>query len=179
MYLQKILDRFKNFIIFIAESMNTHPYKIMTIQKTEEDDYIAIVQIKNKSCIVEMKPEEILADDRLTDSFSQRDIRTLTYLGYLGINSPKYKILAKRLSENDKNMVFAIKEKGKKKLLMTTAEEISANTALLGGLDQKDAHTVGYTSGSQSTLTEKEMMERLIKEQKHLANDESRAGEEN
>jgi len=108
---------------------------------------VAIVQKTNSAQVIKLKPEEILADDELTNSFSQHDIRTLTYLGYLGINSPKYKILAKRLSEKDSNLVFAIKERGKKGVIVKSAEEVSSDKDMLEKLDQKDAHEIGYTAG--------------------------------
>ena len=76
-------------------------YRIAEVTESEEKDYIVIIQIINKSVTFRMKPEEILAKDSLVDQFSPRDIRTLTYLGYLGVNSPKFEILAKRLSENN------------------------------------------------------------------------------
>lgn len=53
------------------------------------------------------------------------------YLGYLGINSPKYKILAQRISE-DNNIIFAIKKKGDKNIYTKTANEILAAALHLG-----------------------------------------------
>ena len=140
-------------------------YRVVEIKEDETGVYHATIQLINTRTIMTMKPEAILADDKLTDAFSPRDIRTLTYLGYLGINSPKYKILAKRLLENDKKLVFAIKQRGEEELLLKTAEEISTDEELLKNLDQKDAHTIGYTSGSQTVSDEKAQMAKLIAQQ--------------
>lgn len=142
-----------------------HTYRVLSIEKDAQNDYVAVVQMINSRSLFKMKPEEILADDNMTDSFSQRDIRTLTYLGYLDMNSPKYKILAKRLSETDNKLVFAIQEKGKKKPIIKTAEELSHDEVILSSLHQKDAHLVGYTVGSETSTSEQALIKRLVKEE--------------
>lgn len=141
-------------------------YRVLSIEQNEDEDYFAIIQVINKSYTFKMKPEEILADDRMTNSFAPMDIRTLTYLGYLGINSPKYQILAERLSEQDNGLIFAIKEKGKKKALIKTAEEIATDEAILSKLSQKDAHRIGYTAAAQLAQKEKLLKEQLLNQRK-------------
>lgn len=150
---------------FLREIKSAPLYKIASIEKTDED-YIATIQMKNTSNTMRMKPEEILSDDKLTDSFSPRDIRTLTYLGYLGINSPQYQILAQRLSEHDSKLLFILKEKGNKKVFVKTADELSADKELLNKLSQADAHSIGYTSGAEIIQSEKEKMKQLIANKK-------------
>ena len=100
----------------------------------------------------------------MTDLFSPRDVRTLTYLGYLDINSPKYRILAKRLSENDNRMVFAIQKKGEKIPKIKTASEISQDKEILKHIDQHDAHMIGYTAASETMLDEQLAKEKLRNE---------------
>lgn len=118
----------------VKQNRHKHAYKVLSIEQDEESNFIAVVQITSKGQPFRMQPEAILVNDDLTDSFSQRDIRALTYLGYLGINSPKYKILAKRLSENDTKLLFAIQERGNKQTLIKTAREISSDEKLIAGL---------------------------------------------
>lgn len=96
-------------------------YRIASIDETDDNDYLVTVHTILKNAHFFMKPEEILADDKMTDLFSPRDVRTLTYLGYLGINSPKYKILAQRLSAEDNRIIFALHKKGEKKPRIKTA----------------------------------------------------------
>jgi len=139
-------------------------YRIVEVTKMDDKEYIITIQIINKSATFRMKPEEILSKDSLVDQFSPRDIRTLTYLGYLGINSPKFKILAQRLSENNDNTLFAIKEKGQKNVILKTASELASQTEMISNLDAKDAHTVGYTLASDSIMLEKKQKEILLKE---------------
>ena len=98
-----------------SKKANLYKFRVTSIEQDDKGDYRINAQVINKNMFVKMKPEEILADDELTNAFSPIDVRTLTYLGYLGLNSPQYKILAQRLSEKDNRLVFAIKEKGKKK----------------------------------------------------------------
>lgn len=155
---------FAGFKKILAESRDINRVKcrVVAIEQDKDENHIATIQIVNKSQVLKMKPEEILADDDLTNCFSPMDVRALTYLGYLGINSPKFKILAQRLSEKDNRFVFAIKQKGSDKPIVKTADEISADAELLAALDQKDAHMVGYTAASERELIEKEQMKKLL-----------------
>lgn len=137
-------------------------YRVAELEQDKEGDYVAIIQLISKNQIFKAKPEDILADDELTDLFSPRDVRTLTYLGYLGINSPKYKILAQRLSEKDNSLVFAVKEKGKKEPVLKKASEIANDEAFLSSLDQKDAHTVGYTAAHEHASKEEQQKQALL-----------------
>ncbi len=148
----------------IKESASRARYRLVDIEKDEFDNYTATIQVINKSQTFKMKPEEILESDEMTLCFSPIDIRTLTYLGYLGINAPKYKILAKRLSEDDSRMQFAIHKKGTNKVEVKTAAEISGDKEILQSLDQKDAHAVGFTTAEEKSAVEKQQQESLIKQ---------------
>jgi hypothetical protein len=159
---QKFKKKTQSLVVLIKENSPQHPYRIVSIEKDDNDDYFAEVQLIGRRQTIQMKPEEILADDSLTDSFSQRDIRTLTYLGYLGLNSPKYKILAKHLSENDSKLIFALKERGKNKPIIKTANEISCDENILAGLRQKDAHMIGYASATELAIQEKKQKQQLL-----------------
>jgi len=138
-------------------------YRVVSIEKDKHADYEVVVQLIGKSTVFKMKPEEILADDKMTDQFSPRDVRTLTYLGYLDINSPKYRILAKKLSEKDNRMLFALHKKGEKSLHIKTATEISQDKEILKQIDQQDAHMIGYTVANDIMLRERAEKEKLLK----------------
>ncbi len=139
----------------------TPSYRIAEIFQDEEGDYFVQVQIISKSLAFKAKPEELLAKDNIVDQFSPRDIRTLTYLGYLGINSPKFKILAQRLSESNDKLIFAIKKKGHDKLIAKTADEIVKEKEILENLRPEDAHLVGYTFATENVLEEKKQKDLL------------------
>jgi hypothetical protein len=142
----------------------TPVYRIAGVLKDKHENYLVQVQLINRNLLFKMKPEEILAEDNLVDQFSPRDIRTLTYLGYLGINSPNYKILAKKLSENDDELSFFLMNKSDKKVIIKTASEILNEKDIIKNLDPEDAHIVGYTVASESVLEEKLQKEKLIKQ---------------
>lgn len=139
-------------------------YRIVQIEKNLDGEYYIMVQVINKNLTFKAAPEELLADDKMVNSFSPTDIRNLTYLGYLGINSPKYKILAKRLSEDSEQMVFAVQKRGEKDYQLVTANEISKDENILHGLSQEDAHMVGMTTGNEQSIIEKQHKENLIKQ---------------
>ena len=72
-------------------------YRIADINTSIANEPSVTIQMIGKNITFKIAPETLLADNKLVNCFSPTDIRTLTYLGYLGINSPKYKILAKLL----------------------------------------------------------------------------------
>lgn len=131
-------------------------YRVVEILENEEAEYTIHIQLIGKGLTFYAKPEEILADDKLVDQFSPRDIRTLTYLGYLGINSPKYKILAKRLVDDEK-IVFAIKKKGEKEVLIKTAAEILSAQEIISKMHPNDAKAVGYIEAKEDAEKEKKL----------------------
>lgn len=157
-----------NFSGIIKEVTSRPLYKVLAIEN-HNDEFVAIVQVNSTRSVIHMKPEEILSDDGMTDSFSQRDIRTLTYLGYLGVSSPKYKIIGIRSLNN--RLLFVVKEKGKKHVMVKEAHEISADSQFIEKLNQSDAHKIGYTSGMQSVQDEKlDILELMNNSKKCLHN---------
>lgn len=153
------------FIFNVIKSLNERQkiaYRVVSIQQDEAENYFAVIQTIGKATTFIAKPEELLMDDEIVNLFSQQDVRNLTYLGYLGINSPKYKILAQKLSEKNDQTVFAILKKGETKHHVITAAEISTNTEILNGLNQKDAHKIGFIAGSEQIILENREKARLI-----------------
>lgn len=128
------------------------PYKIKNIERNSQEHYIVVVQIVNKGISFKTKPELLLADDNMVRQFSPYDVRTLTYLGYSNNQSPKYKVIATRQSRKLKKMLFALQQKDKKEPTFKTAHQISKNEKILSHLSQKDAHMIGYVTGSEQAL---------------------------
>ncbi len=153
--IKKFINKIKIYVNFVSKKPSYKPrFKLAEINLNEKDEYIATIQIINKNILFNIKPETVLAKDNFVDLFSPRDIRTLTYLGYLGINSPKYKILAKRLSEDNDRIIFALKKRGDSNLHIKTTDEILNEKEILENLNSKDAHLVGYAIASESFATE-------------------------
>jgi hypothetical protein len=139
--------------------------RIVNLGQNETGTYYAEIQMVGKNSYLKMELEKILSDDALINCFSQTDIRTLSYFGYLGINGPKYKILAKQLLANNDQMLFVVHKKGDKDCKIITANEISNNEEILCGLSQKDAHMIGITIAIEQSILEKKQIE-IIKQNK-------------
>ena len=174
MNLKVLRERIKRiFTVFKTENTSDvfiPAYRIVEIIQEEDEEYSVKIQMINKSMIFTAKPEEILAKDEVIDQFSPRDVRTLTYLGYLSKNSPKYKILAHRLLENDHRVVFILKGKGNKKIISKTVKELQEEKNIVNNMSSKDAQIVGYAIASESAVDEKNNKEIS---RKQLENSES------
>ena len=170
--LNKIKNSFQRLHCFVREETGYYrpAYRIVSIEKNEVEEYFVTIQVIGKSISYKTKPEKLLADDKLVNLFSPIDIRNLTYLGYLGINAPKYKILAKQLSEEKGQTLFAIHKKGDAGHHIVTATEISTNEEILQGLSQHDAHMVGFPTATEQAATEKLQKEELIRQLKNNTN---------
>lgn len=142
-------------------------YRIVSIEKDDTDQYYITIQVIGKPLSYKTKPEKLLSDDKLVNLFSPIDIRNLTYLGYLGINAPKYKILAKQLSDEKGETLFAIKKKGEKNQHVVTATQISTNENILKELNQIDAHMIGFTTATEQASIEKQQKEKIMKQLKN------------
>jgi hypothetical protein len=165
--MKSITKKLKKIFSYLKDMQNntyTPFYQLVEISEDNEE-YIVTIRITNKSIAFTARPEEILSNDLLVDKFSPRDIRALTYLGYLGMNSPKYKILAKNLSQNEK-ISFLLKKKGEKKVLVKTAEQIISETNMILSMNAEDAKIIGYTFASEAVIDEKKQKEELLKELK-------------
>lgn len=162
---KNIFIKLKKLVLEIKQEKNKYTfipiYRVIEILE-EEGEYTACIQLIGKNITFYERPEIILADDALVDQFSPRDIRTLTYLGYLCINSPKYKILARRMIEDNK-MVFAIKKKGEKEAIFKTAKEILKEQEIVKSMSPNDAKIVGYTAATEIFTEEEYEKMQLLK----------------
>lgn len=145
---------------FFTKAKPLHAYRVFDISQDKKGNHYVNIQVVGKHHIFKMKPEEILANDAMTLQFSQLDIRTLTYLGYLGINSPKYKVLAKHLCTQD-GVTFSIYSKEKNTVELKKASEIISDQELWKNLDRNDVPEVAYSAGGDQILKEKEEIRQL------------------
>ena len=133
-------------------------YRVSDIIQNDKGEYKVVVQLIGKKEVFEMKPEEILANDDLTTLFHQHDIRLLTYLGYCGINTPQYKILAKKMLANE-GIELAIYDKKKESFSIKNIEEIPTNDAeIINNLVSQDAYELGFAHGRKSILEEQKAL---------------------
>ncbi|MFT3741532.1 MAG: hypothetical protein QM752_02495 [Gammaproteobacteria bacterium] len=136
-------------------------YKLIEII-IEKDEYFALIKLIKRNIIFRMKPEEILSKDSLVDKFSSIDIRTLTYLGYLEINKPAYKILEKKLSLDNDKIIFTLGKKNSKKIITKTADQIFREKDIVLNLNSEDSRIIGYTIASESILAENHQKETIL-----------------
>ena len=164
--MKHIIDKVKTVANYIKNEREKDVYKplykLVDILETD-GQHVAVIKLLNKNVTFNATPEEILANDNLVDQFSPRDIRALTYLGYLGINSPKYKILARKLCENER-INFILQKKGEKKVIVKTAAEIVSESNFIANMNSEDAKTVGYTMATEAVSEEKRQKEALLNE---------------
>jgi hypothetical protein len=171
--IMKISSIIKNIFETVKKIRNASAYRpsyrVIEVIKNKDGAYTVHIQVINSSSAFYAKPEELLADDNIVNLFSPLDVRTLTYLGYLGINSPKYKILAQRLVD-ESNLVFVVEEKGSEGIIFKTASEIMRDNNFLQNMNAADASIIGYTSATESAVKELKQKEREIVTQ-HLTAD--------
>lgn len=148
--INKIKEIFKS--LYQAKEYNVYKPSYRLLEIINDDDVYSIrVQVINKVQTFIIKPEDILSDDHFVNQFSPIDVRTMTYLGYLGINSPKYKVLAKRVAEQG-DLVFVIKQKGKNDVVLKTSEEIIKDLDLLKNLSSNDISSIAYKESQEKLL---------------------------
>lgn len=157
------IKRIFKFLRTINSNKSYSPrYRVLEVFKNDEDKYTALIQIVNKNLTFHAKPEEILADDSFVDYLSPRDVRTLTYLGYLELNQPEYKLLAQRLSTSNSD-IFVVKKRGTKKPIIKTTAEITRETEVLSSMSPSDAKAIGYALAVSELNQEKREKDEIRK----------------
>lgn len=136
-------------------------YRVVSVEKNESDEYEVTIQIIGKNLTFRRKPEELLAEDGIIEKFSHSDIRMLTYIGYLNVQSPQYKILSKKYSGHLNKMIFALHKKGEKTFHAKTASEIAVDEEILQDLEPKEAYLIGYMAASEQLVLEAEHIKQL------------------
>ena len=159
----KVVIRFLNKLRNYSKKSYNPRYRVINIHKDEFGKYIATIQIIGKGITYNHRPEDILAKDDFVDFLSPRDVRTLTYLGYLEINQPEYKLLAKRLADNNQE-IFVIKKRGESKVITKTIEEINDSNEIINKMTAEDANKIGYATGSLEVIEEKLQKEKALRE---------------
>lgn len=152
-FTKKIISRFSHAAQHNKISHDTYrpSYRLASIEQ-DKAGYYVVIQIIGKSNTFIAKPEELLMDNAVVDLFSPQDVRNLTYLGYLGINNPTYKILAQKFSAENEQTLFAILKKGETQHCAITAADISSSQEIVRGLSQQDAHKIGFIAGIEQAI---------------------------
>lgn len=154
----------KKYNELLQETQNKEIYRIVEVKNHTHETCKVRVHIVGTDKTIEWIPQDILADDRLLEGFSKKDIRTLTYYACKEINKPKFKIISHGFSDRLKKVLFLIKNLKTNEEAEATASKISLNKEMINQLNPEDAHRIGYWCGNEEVLKEKEMLEKLKKE---------------
>lgn len=123
-------------------------YRVCEILENDLGHFQVAIQVIGKATVFKVKPEDILADDRLTASFHQHDIRLITYLGYCGINTPQYVIMAKKMLKNQ-DINFAIFDKNSQSI-KETGQGFEIDDEVIQKMKPRDAYEIGFMNGRKS-----------------------------
>ena len=138
-----------------AEQTGHVTHRLVDYKKNEKGDYQVTVQIAGKNLTFKSTPQKIMANDEIFESFSKKDIRLLTYLACEDIKEPLHKVLGQKFIRNMNQFFFKLKHGKTGEEIEKSAEEISADPALIKGLSPEDAHKIGYVTAGEQVKKEK------------------------
>ena len=160
----KLTNVIKRFFLFhkklIREGTFKPVYRIVEILQNQQDSYFIRIQLINKNVIFDVDPIEVLAHDEMVDKFSPRDIRTITYIAYLGLNTPKYKIVSQRIIDIQSS--FTIKEICSSKIIVKSVQEILHDPEIFSKLSPKDMQLLAYSSAMQKIQDDRVKNQELL-----------------
>lgn len=136
-----------------TDHANFYTYKISHIVEEiydDKDEKWVVVRVVGKSTIFKMRPNEILANDDLTETFGPKDVRTLTYLGYHNMNDPKYKIISEKTAKGGEKL-YLVKQKGNNKIQPLKHEDMISEK-IRKNLSTNDAFKLGKENSIQETI---------------------------
>lgn len=142
------------------------PYRLVDVSKDKKGNVQLIVQVTGKSSTFKLTPAEILADDKLVEQFTSRDIRTITYYGCQVLKRPSKKIIFKRYCEKINKMIFGVENLENSHIEELTASAISANSLTVKELSPEDAHLIGYVASQDLQSDEKKLFTKIRNEKK-------------
>lgn len=140
--------------ILIHEFCSAFNKMIFSLKKSDKDE------------IVQKTADQISADKELLKQLSQEEAHLVGYMAasekaeadkaaQQAIHDekiPKHKIVSQEYVEPYDTMVYTLEEKLSKEKKQKTAAEISKDKKLVKGLNQEDAHKVGFGSGSEKEV---------------------------
>jgi hypothetical protein len=132
-------------------------YRIIEVNQSAGQCKV-IIQVTGKSTFVECTPQEIVANDRMLEGFSKKDIRSLTYLACESIKKPTYKIVMQKFCSNFNKMLFKLRKCNSNEVILKTANQISLDKNLINSLSHEDIQSISYMAGYEHSLNEKSEM---------------------
>ncbi|MES2203999.1 MAG: hypothetical protein V4496_02140 [Pseudomonadota bacterium] len=130
------------------------PFTVVDYKKNKQGKFEAEVHLRRKRLIFKKLPEIILADDTLTESFSKKDIRLLTYLACENKKEPKRQMIGQSLKSSTNKIVFKLKHDKTGEEIEKDTSEIFRSPELIKTLDSEDAYTIGYVTANEQIKKE-------------------------
>lgn len=150
--LQQVVAWFKSYQQAYERINPPAIYRIVDIKKNQKHETILTVQVIGKAVVFHYSPIDIVRDDRLLESFSKQDIRTITWFAQQELTAPKYTVTT-QMTDGDQT-VFRLQKVGDTKYIEKHAQEISLDPEMMKSLSAEDAHLIGYVSASEKTVNE-------------------------
>lgn len=130
-------------------------HRIVDYGKDEKGENEVMIQVVGRSLVFKASPKKIMSDDGVLESFSKKDIRLVTYLACEDIKELKHEILGQKFIRNMNKFFFKLKHGRTGEEMEKSAEEISADPALIKSLHPEDAHKIGYVTANEMVKKEK------------------------
>ncbi|OGT36245.1 MAG: hypothetical protein A3F11_06810 [Gammaproteobacteria bacterium RIFCSPHIGHO2_12_FULL_37_14] len=130
-------------------------YRVVEVKQSSLDQYKLAIQIIGKSTVVECTPQEIVANDRMLEGFSKKDIRAITYFACEQSKKPKYKIIMQEFCDTFNKILFKLKKYDSDEIILKTAGQISLDKHFINNLSQEDACSISYAAGYEQSSHEK------------------------
>ena len=137
------------------QSAQNNIYRLLEVRQTLSGNHKLTVQVVGKSSIFECSPQAIVADDKLIEGFSKKDIRIITYLACHSVKKPKYKIIMQEFCDKFNRMIFKLRETENESLLLKTAGQIVTDKNLINSMSKEDVSSISYIAGYECSQGEK------------------------
>lgn len=130
-------------------------YRVVEVRQSSSGQYKLAIQVIGKSTVVECTPREIVANDRMLEGFSKKDIRAITYFACEQSQKPMYKIIMQEFCDTLNKIFFKLKKRDSNEIISKTAGQISLEKNLINNLSQEDMCSISYAAGYEQSSLEK------------------------
>ena len=131
-------------------------YRLVEIKQSPSGYCKLSVQVIGKAKILEYSPQELIANDRILEGFSKKDIRSIAYLACEQSKRPRYQIVMQEFCNKFNRMLFKLKKQDSNETISKTAGQISLDKHLINNLSQEDVCSISYVAGYEQSYLEQE-----------------------
>ncbi len=137
------------------QQVQQNVYRLVEVKQSCLGQYKLVIQLIGKSAMIELTPHEIVANDRMLEGFSKKDIRDITYLACEQYKKPRYKIIMQEFCDKFNKILFKLKKRDSDEIILKTAGQISLDKNLIHSLSPEDICSVSYAAGYERSSLEK------------------------